>query len=86
MPSQNTPKAEGTFSTWEENMRKKWLHLINPPLVYLKKDNVARKECKWVSPPIGWKKLNFDGASRGNPGKVGLGCIIRSENEDWILK
>ena len=39
----NTPKAEGTFSVWDENMKKNWLHLINPPLVYPKKDNIAWK-------------------------------------------
>ena len=55
-------------------------------MVYPKRDNIARKKCKWVTPPIGWKKLNFDGASKENPRKVGLGCIVRSENGDWILK
>ncbi|GLJ50048.1 hypothetical protein SUGI_1064470 [Cryptomeria japonica] len=31
------------------------------------------------APPVGWKKLNFDGASRGNPGRSGVGAIIRNE-------
>ena len=82
----NTPEAEGTFLAWDENMRKIWLHLTNPPLFYHKKDNITRKECKWVAPLIGWKKLKFDGASRGNPGKAGLGYIVRSENGYLLLK
>ncbi len=82
----NTAKVEGTFSAWDENMRKNWLHLINPPLVYPKNDNIAKKECKWVATLIGWKKLNFDGASIGNLGKVGLGYTVRLENGIWILK
>lgn len=44
------------------------------------------KECKREAPPKGWKKLNFEGASRGNPGKDGIGCIVKLENGDWIIK
>ena len=46
----------------------------------------ARKNCKWTPPPPRWYKLNFDGASRGNPGQSGIGCIINNEDGKWILK
>ena len=29
-----------------------------------------------------WYKINFDGASKGNPGIAGCGVIIRNENGD----
>lgn len=32
----------------------------------------------WKRPPSGFLKLNFDGASRGNPGMAGIGGIIRN--------
>lgn len=32
----------------------------------------------WNRPPVGFLKLNFDGASRGNPGLAGIGGIIRN--------
>ena len=64
-------RTEGIFSEWDGMMRKSWQHLINPPLLYPKRDSVARKECKWVAPLKGWKKLKFDRASRGNPRKIG---------------
>eukprot|EP00253_Pinus_taeda_P002977 PITA_02977 len=32
----------------------------------------------WHRPPVGFLKLNFDGASRGNPGLVGIGGVIRN--------
>lgn len=67
-----TKKVEGTFPEWDGLMRKNYHHLINPPLLYKKMDLIARKECKWEAPPIGWKKLNFDGTSKGNLGKVGI--------------
>ena len=37
-------------------------------------------------PPSGWVKLNFDGASQGNLGQVGIGCIINNEEGKWIIK
>ena len=67
-------------------MKKKWVNLINPPLVYKKKNKEARDNCRWTPPPTGWAKLNFDGASRGNPGSEGIGCIINNESGKWIVK
>jgi ribonuclease HI len=31
----------------------------------------------WSPPPSGFIKLNFDGASRGNPGPAGFGAVLR---------
>ena len=39
---------------------------------------------KWVSPPLGWFKLNTDGSSLGNPGLAGGGGIIRNHVGDWV--
>eukprot|EP00253_Pinus_taeda_P002560 PITA_02560 len=36
-----------------------------------------RDNCRWTPPPINAYKLNFDGASKGNPGQAGFGGIIR---------
>ena len=80
------PREEGSFSNWDAEIKKLWPLLINPPLIYKKKNDLARLSCKWEPPPPGWKKLNFDGASRGNPGKAGIGCIIRDESGNWIAK
>ena len=38
----------------------------------------------WKKPPSGWCKLNTDGASLGNPGKVGGGGIIRDSDGKWM--
>lgn len=38
----------------------------------------------WNYPPVGWLKLNFDGASRGNPGMAGIGGIIRNHKGDIL--
>ena len=65
-------------------MKKKWVNL--PPQVYKIKNNEARNNCRWILSPVGWVKLNFDGASRGNPGNVGIGCIINDDLGKWIVK
>ena len=38
----------------------------------------------WIKPSSGWYKLNTDGASIGNPGKVGGGGVIRDCHGDWV--
>ena len=32
----------------------------------------------WTPPPSGFLNLNFDGASRGNPGLAGFGTVLRN--------
>jgi ribonuclease HI len=34
----------------------------------------------WHFPPTGFVKLNFDGASKGNPGPSGFGVVLRNNN------
>ena len=41
-------------------------------------------QVKWFKPPVGWFKINSDGASYGNPGKARSGGIIRDCNGLWI--
>ena len=38
----------------------------------------------WNKPSFGWHKLNTDGASVGNPSKVGGGGVIRDCHGDWV--
>lgn len=44
---------------------------------------IAVQVC-WNRPPVGWFKLNLDGASLGNPGKVIAGGLIRDHRGEWI--
>ena len=48
---QKMTKVEQTFFELDGLMRKNWYHLINPPLLYKKKDLITRKECKLKAPP-----------------------------------
>ncbi|XP_057853747.1 uncharacterized protein LOC131063815 [Cryptomeria japonica] len=34
--------------------------------------------CVWKPPKMGWFKLNFDGASRGNLGQASIGCCLHN--------
>lgn len=42
-------------------------------------ENISTAPKGWTQPPEGFMKLNFDGASRGNPGPTGIGGIIRNQ-------
>ncbi|GLJ44608.1 hypothetical protein SUGI_0937570 [Cryptomeria japonica] len=47
-----------------------------------KKQN--RDSIVWFPPLAGNLKVNFDGASQGNPGKLGYGAIIRDELGNFV--
>lgn len=43
-----------------------------------------RQDSRWRTPPTGWIKLKFDGASKGNPGMVGYGAILGNESRRML--
>lgn len=50
-------------------------------------ENIVRtpRLVSWQKPPQGHVKLNVDGSAFGNPGKVGFGGHVRSEDGGWIM-
>lgn len=67
------------FSSWDESIRKNWQGIKIPPSFGQKKNN-SRKDATWTPPKPSWLKLNFDGASRGNPSPSGIGYVIRDHS------
>eukprot|EP00253_Pinus_taeda_P002079 PITA_02079 len=63
----------------EENILNNW-HLILPRALQKKEGakSSSINNSKWKPPPKNHYKLNFDGASKGNPGTTGFGGIIRN--------
>eukprot|EP00253_Pinus_taeda_P009771 PITA_09771 len=49
-------------------------HRIQPP----------SQNDKWQCPPEGGLKLNFDGASRGNPSMAGIGGVLRNQHGEIL--
>lgn len=66
------------MSHWDGKMRGKWIIISLPPFIGSGNNITASKraECKWKPLKEGWFKLNFDGASRGNPEVAGIGCCV----------
>ena len=51
-----------------------------------KKANIfTMKNIRWERPSSGWRKLNMDGSSLGNPGIAGGGGVIREEAGNWVV-
>ncbi|GLJ54199.1 hypothetical protein SUGI_1161990 [Cryptomeria japonica] len=73
------------YNEWDRSMEKNWL-LVTPtqlPKLSVKKGN--RKHIRWKAPPVGWLKLNFDGACRGNLKVFGFGAVIRKSEGKLLL-
>ncbi|KAH9291439.1 hypothetical protein KI387_043370, partial [Taxus chinensis] len=43
------------------------------------------KNVYWIRPMGNTIKINFDGASKGNPGQAGGGGILRNSEGDWLF-
>lgn len=62
---------------WETKVIKNWnVEGASYPQI----ERILRSYARWDFPPKGWYKVNFDGASKHNPGIVGCGITIRNEN------
>ncbi|XP_059066687.1 uncharacterized protein LOC131857916 [Cryptomeria japonica] len=44
------------------------------------------EKVKWEPPSKQWIKINFDGASKGNPGTSGAGVVARDDNRFILFK
>ena len=73
-------KDNHVFSPWDGYVIHQWKGLLFPHLptpLYPSKIPLIRAQTKWIPPSDGYFKLNYDGASRGNPRKSGYGIVIR---------
>lgn len=64
------PQEQSVWANWK-------IHLNQKPTL---KDNPTKSKqrpAKWTLPPSNMFQLNFDGASKGNPGKEGFGGVFR---------
>ena len=50
-----------------------------------KANSFIMKNIRWERPSSGWRKLNTDGSSLGNPGLAGGGGVIREESGNWVV-
>lgn len=53
------------------------------PLVHLIK-KVTRSKVKWIPPPCGWIKYNFDREDKGNPSLVGASGLCRDSRGSLV--
>ncbi|XP_059066316.1 uncharacterized protein LOC131857639 [Cryptomeria japonica] len=66
------------YTNWDAQMEKRWV--LKEPQIYVPQSKcLGRNTIRWKTPPRSWTKLNFDSASKGNPGESGIGAIIWDE-------
>ena len=66
-------------NAWEDLVIQNW-NLSGMSLVQTSPN--LRDLARWDCPLMDWYKINFDGASKGNPGIASCGIIIRNVNGD----
>ncbi|XP_059070442.1 uncharacterized protein LOC131860093 [Cryptomeria japonica] len=72
------------FSSWDRKISQNWQGIIIPSLS--RHNSIKRKGAIWSPPKPDWVKLNFDGASKGNPGPSGIGYVIGDQSGAIIGK
>jgi len=80
--------SQGDFPTLpqEQSVLANWkIHLNQLPT---SKDNPTKRNqipTRWIPPPSNMTQLNFDGVSKGNPGKAGFGGVFRDHHGTPLL-
>ncbi|GLJ37237.1 hypothetical protein SUGI_0755290 [Cryptomeria japonica] len=72
-----------TYAKWDMAMENIWILSKNSDYKFSDSKSY-RKNIKWIPPPSGFLKINFDGACRGNPSEFGYGEIICDEFGDML--
>lgn len=75
------PNSNKEFTYWDDKIRFSWNGIKIPP--FIGKKRCDRSSAIWSPPKSVWLKLNFDGASKGNPSPSGIGCVIRDQHGNF---
>ncbi|XP_059076372.1 uncharacterized protein LOC131875746 [Cryptomeria japonica] len=81
--AQSKSLKKNLYMDWDWKIKLALPNLLIPLLFALGNpmDQVnPRVGVKWDVLESGWSKVNFDGASAGNPGQSGIGCILRDSD------
>ena len=80
-------KFNPVVTSRDSQIIQRWKHLFIPDGWKIGNSSTSSLSCKqigWRPPDEGYWKLNFDGASRGNPGPFGFGACIRNSEGDVV--
>jgi hypothetical protein len=74
------------FPTQEQSIMNNWkLNNIQSLAPHPHPSSQGNNPSHWSPPPADFFKLNFDGASKGNPGAAGFGAVIRNQQGSILL-
>ena len=79
------------WQPWDKDCNREEAHIFQSWTLSLKDSGISRppkshfsNPSLWDPPPAGFIKINFDGASKGNPGPTGYGAAIRSSTGEIL--
>ncbi|XP_057836045.1 uncharacterized protein LOC131046339 [Cryptomeria japonica] len=78
--AQSKTLKKNLYTDWDCKIKLDFPNLLIPSLFglgALVDQANPRLRVKWDAPEARWSQVNFDGASVGNPGQSGIGCILR---------
>jgi ribonuclease HI len=64
----------------EQGILQNWQPIFNKQLGAKPPQTAPTSPTNWTPPPERFIKVNFDGASKGNPGSAGFGAVLRDSN------
>ncbi|KAH9308772.1 hypothetical protein KI387_036683, partial [Taxus chinensis] len=77
------PPKNKLYPEEEEHILAAW-NIGTDSIKHKDNNNIDGSSIHWIQPPTAWYKLNFDGASKGNPGDLGGGGVIRDHRGCFV--
>ena len=72
------PQEQSIWENWKIQLNQELISKGNSP-------SPSHLPTKWIPPPVNMIKLNFNGASKGNPGNSGFGGIFKDHQGAPLL-
>jgi ribonuclease HI len=82
--SKSWTEKDWQCSPEEQNILQSWQPILTNPIPTRNHTGQPTSPNTWTPPPEHFIKVNFDGASKGNPGPAGYGAVLRNSGGEIL--